>query len=335
MATTQERVILLPTAAELAGTAYQEARRLATEAVHQVGGTVLDDETALWPAGSAESATAVLVLTSMDAESLDEVLTVHPDVSWVQLPSAGVERYIPTARRHPSVTFTSAKGSYAGPVAEHGLGLTIALLRHLPERVRATSWGDKKGLSLNDATAVVIGGGGIGTELVRLLTTWDTDVTVVRRQNVSVPGAHRTVTAAQLDETLPEADVVLVAAAATEQTASMLSSAQFERMKSSAVVVNVARGSLVDTDALVAALADGTIAAAGLDVTDPEPLPQAHPLWNQPNALITPHSADTPAMCIPLLNDRIIANLKVRTGAGADPTDPTKLAGIIDLEAGY
>lgn len=329
MTTATERLIVLPSPDDVAGTVYEDAYRLLVDAASEHDAELVTPDSGL--------ATGVVVIDHLDPQRIEDAVTANPEVSWVQLPSAGVDAYLPVIRRHRQLTFTSAKGSFAGPVAEHALALTLALLRHLPARVRATSWGEKAGFSLNDARAVVVGGGGIGTEIVRLLSTWDTEITVVRRRDEPVEGAHRTVTADRLDEVLPEADVVVLAAAATEETRAMFGSAQFALMKDSAVLVNIARGALVDTDALAEALQQGQIRAVGTDVTDPEPLPEGHPLWDEPNALITPHTADTPHMCIPLLHDRITANLVRRAEAhlaGADPATAA-LVGVVDPEAGY
>ncbi|MDN6489576.1 MAG: NAD-binding protein [Yaniella sp.] len=141
--------------------------------------------------------------------------------------------------------------------------MTLALLRHLPERIRATSWGSSYGTTLNGAKVLIVGAGGIGSELVRLFSTWNTEITVVRRRPDPLPGADRTITADQLDDVLPEADVVVLAAAATPDTAQMFGAEQFELMNDQAVFVNIARGTLVDTDALVAALANRKIRSAG------------------------------------------------------------------------
>ena len=329
MTTPIERLISLPGSDEVAGTVYEDAHRLLVQAVTEHDAELVAPESG--------QATGVVVIEHLDPQRIDEVLSANPQVSWVQLPSAGIETYLPVIRRHRQITFTSAKGSYAGPVAEHALALTLALLRRLPERIRATRWGGKAGFSLNDAHAVVVGGGGIGTEIVRLLGTWTTHITVVRRRDEPVEGAHRTVTTQQLDEVLADADVVVLAAAATDETRAMIGATQFERMKETAVLVNIARGSLVDTDALVTALQQGQIRAVGTDVTDPEPLPEGHPLWAEPNALITPHSADTPQMCIPLLQDRITANLVRRAEArlAGSRVDAAELVGVVDPDAGY
>ena len=136
-----ERVLLLPTAAELTGTPYTEARTGAEAAVAEAGGQVLGGDDA--PHGDG-TATALAVLKPISPDALEAALEANPDLSWVQLPFAGVEPYIPLFQARPHITWTSAKGIYAPPVAEHALALTLALLRHLPERVRATSWGEEK-----------------------------------------------------------------------------------------------------------------------------------------------------------------------------------------------
>jgi phosphoglycerate dehydrogenase-like enzyme len=224
--------------------------------------------------------------------------------------------------------WTSAKGSYAKPVAEHALMLALAGLRVLPERIRAHSWGAPAGVSLYGARVTILGGGGITTELLGLLAPFRVEATVVRRQVEPVPGATRTVTTARLDDVLPGALVVFVALALTPETRRIIGAPQLAAMDDQAWLVNVARGPHVHTDALVTALRAGEIAGAGLDVTDPEPLPDGHPLWTAPNCIITPHTADTWEMIIPLLAARITANV-VHFAAG----EP--LEGPVDPAAGY
>ena len=267
------------------------------------------------------------------ADALAAALESHPSIDWVQLPYAGVDAFaglLASYADRPLPLWTSAKGAYSQPVAEHALTLTLALLRVIPERVRATSWpkGPKTGSSLFGLSIVIVGAGGIAVELIRLLEPFGAHVTIVRRSAGEVAGAERTVTSDRLREVLPDADVVVIAAASTAGTRRMFSSTEFAVMKRSSVLVNIARGDLVDSDALVAALATGEIAGAGLDVTDPEPLPDGHPLWTAPNILITPHSADTPAMTAPLLADRIRDNVAAFVGDG-------RFIGVVDPRAGY
>ncbi|MBC7762872.1 MAG: NAD-binding protein [Candidatus Saccharibacteria bacterium] len=267
------------------------------------------------------------------ADALAATLESHPSIDWVQLPYAGVDAFaglLASYADRPLPLWTSAKGAYSQPVAEHALTLTLALLRVIPERARATSWpmGPKTGSSLFGVSIVIVGAGGIAVELIRLLEPFGAHVTIVRRSAGEVAGAERTVTSDRLREVLPDADVVVIAAASTAGTRRMFSSTEFAVMKRSSVLVNIARGDLVDSDALVAALATGEIAGAGLDVTDPEPLPDGHPLWTAPNILITPHSADTPAMTAPLLADRIRDNVAAFVGDG-------RFIGVVDPRAGY
>ncbi|MCU1542513.1 MAG: dehydrogenase [Microbacteriaceae bacterium] len=279
----------------------------------------------------SERTRGVVWLSSSQPEVLRETLDGHPDIEWVQLPWAGVDAFagLLADYRGRRLTFTSAKGAYSQPVAEHALALTLALLRQLPRKSRSTAWAEHEaGLSLFGMNVLVVGAGGIALEIIRLLAPFDPAITVVRRSAEPVPGAERTVTSDRLDEVLPDADVVILAAASTRETARMLGADQFAAMKSTAVLVNIARGALVDTDALAAALADGTIDGAGLDVTYPEPLPDGHPLWHEPGCIITSHSADTKAMTRPLLAARITANVEAFLGDG-------RFVGIVDVERGY
>ncbi|MBL3700709.1 NAD(P)-dependent oxidoreductase [Leucobacter luti] len=259
---------------------------------------------------------------------LHDTLAAHPGIPWVQLPSAGIEAFAASLRDHPGLIWTSAKGAFALPVAEHALALTLALLRELPERVRARSWAPASGTSLHGLHVVVVGAGGVGLEIVRLMKCFDTRVTVVRRRGEPVAAADRTVTDAELMAVLPTADVVVLAAAATPDTRQLIDAAALAALPAHAVLINIARGALVDTDALVAALGAGRIAGAALDVTDPEPLPDGHPLWEEPRALITPHAADTLEMIRPLYAARVGENV-ARRRAGRE------LVGLVDPAAGY
>ncbi len=274
----------------------------------------------------------IIWLSSSEPERLVEALEANPQVEWVQLPWAGVDAFAEVIRPfagRPLPLWTSAKGAYSQPVAEHALALTLALLRVFPRRIAATSWSTvPEGRSLYGLSVVIIGAGGIALELIRLLEAFGVSITVVRRSADAVEGADATVTVDRLAEVLPGADVVVVAAALTGDTTGLIGEAELALMKPEAVLVNIARGGLVNTDALVAALAAGVIAGAGVDVTDPEPLPDGHPLWSEPNALITPHSADTPEMTAPLLAERIRLNVEAFLGDG-------RFVGVVDPVAGY
>ena len=291
------------------------------EAVRAAGGEVapLDERTR-----------GVVCTSSRDIDGLIHVLERYPRIGWVQLPFAGIDAFAKRAVPHAErgVVFTSAKGAYAQPVAEHALALALASLRLLPMRLRATEWGARDGRTLYGANVVVVGAGGIALELLRLLEPFGTTTTVLRRSPGEVPGADRTLTIDRLDEVLPEADAVVLAAAATDETSRLIDRARLQSMKQTAVLVNIARGALVDTEALLAALDAGEILGAALDVTEPEPLPAGHPLFSHERCIITPHTADTAAMTAPLLAERIAANVRGFVSTG-------EFTGIADPRLGY
>ena len=263
---------------------------------------------------------------AMDA--LRDALASRPGISWVQLPQAGVERAYSAGAVDRQRRWTSAKGAFAQPVAEHALTLTLAGLRQLKTRARARSWGRPAGESLFGQPVTVVGAGGIASVLLRLLEPFSAPVTIVRQHPEPVAGAARTVSTGQLAEALAGARAVVLAVALTPQTRGLIGRAELAAMKPDAWLVNVARGAVVDTAALVQALQREQIGGAALDVTDPEPLPDGHPLWDLPNCLITPHTADTPEMTQPLLAARITENVR-RLAAGQE------LIGLMDPALGY
>jgi phosphoglycerate dehydrogenase-like enzyme len=290
----------------------------ALDAVRSGGGTVVDvDER---PEG--------LIWLGEDMDALAALLSDAPDLRWVQLPSAGIERVVEAGLLDARFTWTCAKGAFAEPVAEHALTLALAGLRLLPERVRARSWGAQAGTSLYDERVTILGAGGITAALLEHLAPFRVHTTVVRRSPDPMPGASRTVALAELHDALAGSLVVFLALALSPETTGIVGAVALDHMDERAWLVNVARGRHVETDALVEALDRGSIAGAALDVTDPEPLPDGHPLWGRPNCIITPHTADTPEMIRPLLAERIRTNL-VRFAAGDE------LVGLVDPRAGY
>lgn len=299
-----------------------EAQAAFVVAVERAGGTV----------APLSAATRGLVWTAASGtDELEALLDAHPSVSWVQLPWAGVDAFAPLIARADGDgrVWTSAKGAYAQPVAEHALMLVLALLRELPRRISARVWqADETGRSLYGANVVIVGAGGIAMELLRLLEPFGTRTTIVRRSAAPVPGATRTLQVAGLGEALADADVVVLAAALTADSHRLLGAVELRRLPRGAVLVNVARGGLIDTGALVDALASGRLGGAGLDVTDPEPLPSGHPLWSAANCIVTPHVADTDEMTVPLFAERISSNVRAFLGAG-------DFEGRIDPAAGY
>ncbi|MFM2373261.1 MAG: hypothetical protein RJA75_157 [Actinomycetota bacterium] len=285
---------------------------------------VLDSGSVLSPL--TEEVGAVIWTDYSDPKGLEKLLEVNKQLEFVQLPFAGVDAFQNIL--HFPVRFACAKGSYREPVAEHALMLALALGRVVRERVEARSWGRKFAASLYDANILIVGAGGITEELLKQLAPFRCNITVVRNRPEHLEGATKTVQLGELDEHLPEADWVFLACSLTESTRNLFNLERFKKMKSSAYLINVARGAVVNTSDLVTALNDEVIAGAGVDVTDPEPLPDGHPLWTAKNVIITPHTADTNAQVIRLFSIRIRENLAAYKGLG-------DWVGLVDPELGY
>lgn len=256
-----------------------------------------------------------------------------PDsVRWVQLPSAGVESWLAAGLVDDRRIWTSAAGAYAGSVAEHAVMLLLAGVRGLAEQSRAVSWRktefDPRVGTLRGAMVAIVGSGGIGRAMIPLLTAFGADVLAVTRSGTPVPGAAETMPASRMPEIWSRADHFVIAAPATAETAHLVDADALARMKPTAWIVNVARGALIDTEALVHALRAGTIGGAALDVTEPEPLPDGHPLWTLPNAIVTPHLANPAIGLTRALADHVAANIE-RFAAG----EP--LLAVIDTARGY
>jgi D-2-hydroxyacid dehydrogenase (NADP+) len=253
---------------------------------------------------------------------------------WFQSPWAGMERILamPEARRHPAV-FTNAR-IHAAPIAEHLWGMLLALTRNLPrawDLQRRRRWDPdafKPAPALLEGKRLCVAGlGEIGGRCARIGRAFGMRVIGIRHGALPHPDADDVVGPADRNGAFAAADVVMAVLPATGGTRGFFSRAEFAAMRG-VVFLNAGRGATVDTDALVAALRDGAVRAAGLDVTDPEPLPRAHPLWRMPNVLITPHCAGTHAGYDERAARVFLDNL--RRYAAGEP-----LAYVVDKEAGY
>lgn len=286
------------------------------DAVRHGGGDVVD----------IALADAVIWTAARDAEGLASLLREHPHVKWVQLPFAGIENFLGVIDDHR--VWTCGKGVYAEPVAEHAVALALAGMRNVADYARQNKWSGPVGRNLLNANVTIVGGGGITESLIRLLTAFQCNITVVRRNVDHMEGADTVVGIEHLVDTLAGADVVFLALSLTSETEGLIGRSELEIMESHAWLVNVARGKHIVTDDLVWALQNGVIGGAALDVTDPEPLPEDHPLWSLPNCIVTPHIGNTPEMAVPLLSERITENVK-RYIADAP------LIGLVDVRNGY
>lgn len=230
-------------------------------------------------------------------------------VKWYQANAAGPDAYLKPGVFAPGVVVTSAVGAYGLAVGEHCFAMTLTLLKRLPgyrDAQRTHAWRSLGQVgTLWNAKVLVIGLGDIGGTYARLCRGCGSHVTGLRRHPGEVPDyLDALLPMERLDELLPDADVVALFLPGGEATHRLLSRGRIARMKPGALVINGGRGTVLDTDALCKALHSGALGGAGLDVTDPEPLPPQHPLWDEPTALITPHVAGN--FHLPETLDRIV-----------------------------
>jgi phosphoglycerate dehydrogenase-like enzyme len=290
-------------------------------AVVRGGGTISDPE----------EADGLVWMDPRDAEALRAVLKSSP-ARWIQLPFAGIEEFWSAGVLDPGRTWTCAKGTYGATTAEHALALLLTASRLIHRHARRRTWMRRREFNdarrLHGGTVLIVGTGGIGSALAEMLAPLGPRIVGVNRTGTPMPGAERTVQSSELESVVGEADWIALAAALTPETERLFDAAMIGRMKPGAWLVNVGRGRLVETDALVEALREGRIGGAALDVTDPEPLPDGHPLWEMDNVVITSHAANTWEMAIPELAERVVRNVE-RFGRGEE------LEGLVDVSVGY
>lgn len=245
----------------------------------------------------------------LDAEIVDadaviggitrDQLLAAKKLKWVQVNSAGVENYlaIPELKNSP-IALTNMKIIQGIEIADHAFALLLGLTRRIDlamEWKRTQTWNGAQFrplYELRGKTAVIVGVGGIGTQIAVRAKAFGMTVIGVDPKDLPItPYLDRTVYPDRLDEVLPEADVVFVAVPHTPESEKMFAAPQFGKMKQGAFFICVSRGKIYDAMVLVDALKSGHLAGAGVDVTDPEPLPQDHPLWTTDRVIITPHIA--------------------------------------------
>lgn len=287
-------------------------------AVEEAGGRLTEP-------GEAE---ALVWTDPQDPEGLKGVLE-ETSIKWVQLPFAGIEKFAEAGVLDADLTWTCAKGAYGPSCAEHAVGFMLAAARRLHVHIPAHSWaGQGPERRLKGSTVLIVGTGGIGRSLVAMLRPLGPRILASNRSGRPLEGAERTGTSDRLDELVREADYVVVAASLTPVTRDMFNREVLEAMQPDAWIVNVARGGLIDTDALVDVLRERRIGGAALDVTNPEPLPDGHPLWAMDNVIITPHVANTWSMALPELVEMVRRNV-ANYAAGRE------LEGLVDPSLGY
>src|SRR5579871_6398472 len=268
------------------------------------------------------------VLLTFDYPWRDGDQYLPDEVEWVHIMGAGVGGFpFALLRGRP---LTCSKGASSVPIAEWVLAVMLAFEKQVPEswiHEPPDAWNRAHLGSLAGKTLGLIGIGAIGAEIAKRALAFDMRVVALRRSSrpLPVPGV---VAAASLAEVVPDADHVAVAAPATPDTYHLIGSEAFAAMTDGVHLVNIARGTLVDQDALIAALDSGKVARASLDVVDPEPLPAGHPLYTHPKVRLTPHISWSSPITMPRTMEIFLENLRrFRTG------EP--LEGLVDVEAGY
>ena len=213
-----------------------------------------------------------------------EVIAKMKNLKTVHYSQAGYEDILPHIPSH--VILCNASGLHDVSTSELAVGLTIASRRGFAEFMdnqKNGIWQRRRKPALADSHVGIIGYGNIGKRIASLLEMFETKVTAFSRS-----GADGAVKISEFDNYLPDLDVIILILPLTKESKNFINADRIKKMKDGATLINLARGAIVDTDALVAELNTGRI-TAGLDVTDPEPLPKGHPLWSAPNLIITPH----------------------------------------------
>lgn len=243
---------------------------------------------------------AVAVISDADAiigHVTPDIVRAGKKLKWVHIFSAGVERYRFPELLNSDIVLTNGRVIQGPEIADHALALLLTLTRGIDQAVMnrpKQEWykDSAKAIELRGKTALVVGVGGIGTQIAERAHAFGMTVIGVDPKDIPIQGAiSQVVKPDRIDSVIGKADVVFISAPHTPQSERMIGPKQFDLMKRGAYFVAVSRGKLYDTNSLVKALDSKKLSGAGLDVTDPEPLPKGHALWNFDNVIITPHIA--------------------------------------------
>jgi phosphoglycerate dehydrogenase-like enzyme len=275
---------------------------------------------------------ASIIIGNVKGEFLKDV----PNLKWLQLDSAGSDQYaaLPVFKEEKAL-LTNASGSYGLVISEYMIGAAILMsvgFHTYRDQQLKHEW-KKNGLTktINGTQTLVVGLGDIGSNFARRMNALGSSVTAVRRTKTSgdsyVKSLH---TVEDLDELLPNADIVAVCLPNSKETQNLFDSKAFSLMKERSFFINVGRGTTVDAEALAAALKSNHLGGAVIDVTNPEPLPENHPLWDCENAIITPHIAGLDEQ-----KDAFGKIVNLATRNLENFMNGKKLESSVDLETGY
>jgi len=274
-----------------------------------------------------------------------ELLGASTKLRWVQSPTASLEHYLfPELIEHPC-QLSNMRGLFSDVIADHVMGYVLMFARNFHQYLRQqmqSQWApvgneqmteqpfmagpssitavDSAHIHLSDATLGVVGAGFIGREICQRAAAFGMRVLAVDPITKAIPGVVEEIWPTErLDDLLADSHFVVIAAPHTPETEKLFGTAQFERMKSSAFLINIGRGIIVDLAALTDALKNGLIAGAGLDVYEVEPLPADHPLWQMENAILTPHIAAASPRIAERHLETLLENVS-RFSRGEDPS---------------
>lgn len=285
--------------------------------------------------------TVMKELSDADAligEVTPEQVRAGKNLQWVQVMSAGVERVLSLSGgndlRDSKIVLTNNRIVQGPEIADHAMAMLLTLSRGINKFIledKQENWQPRpyKGIELNGRTAVIIGVGGIGTQIAIRAAAFGMNVIGVDPQDYPFqPSIKKIVKPDQLDQVIPQADVVFISAPHTPESHKMMGAKEFEMMKQDSYFIAVSRGGLYDMNGLVKALDSRRLAGAGVDVTDPEPLPKGHPLWKFDNAIVTPHIAGRSDKD----RARMISTIRENIGRFADGKP---LVNVVDKKRGY
>lgn len=261
-----------------------------------------------------QDATALVMVGPAYTTPLARLVAGASKLRWIQTLSAGYEslQHLGVPR---GVTVTNAGDAWSVSVAEHAMALMLALAKRLPDAIRQQQRGqwDRTVMarmnSLHGRTLVIVGFGSIGQAVAQRAKAFEMKVIAVMRTPKPSVLADRVLPASDLEQALQVADIVVLAVPSTGETVKLLNRRALRSCRPGCILINVARGNVVDTDALLEALHSGRLAGAGLDVVDPEPLPDSSAVWDAPNLLLTPHVAGGGELVTQILAELVSDNV--------------------------
>lgn len=237
------------------------------------------------------------------------------NLRYIQLTSAGYDRVPLPYIQKKGIELHNARGVYSAPMAEYAIGGVLQLYKKAAffrENQQQHRWEKHRGLQeLTGKTVCIVGCGDVGTACAKRFAAFDARVIGIGRTVRELPWFEEILPMEQLDAALEESDVVVLALPLTEETRGLFDAARIRRIKAGAVLVNIARGALVDTEAMTEALRSGHLSGAVLDVFDREPLPPESPLWDMENVILTPHNSFVGERIKDRLANVICRNLEV------------------------